>query len=276
MTSAIKNLDKLCIHTITTKPLKFEVACAKYAALGVKGISIWRDAVAGLDSQLVKNCLRTNGLSPVSYVRGGFFPALEAGKRAEAIMDNILMLEEAAAMEIPMLVLVCGSEPGQSLASSREQIKTAIEALLPRARELGVKLAIEPLHPMYADTRSALISLKQANDMCEYFQDEYLGVAVDVYHLWFDEELEKQIQRCGKNQKLFAFHICDWNVPTTDMLNDRGLMGEGCIPLKQIRGWVEEAGFSGFHEVEIFSTKFWEGNQDLFLEKILKAYKEHS
>ncbi|MEA3461324.1 MAG: sugar phosphate isomerase/epimerase family protein [Bacteroidota bacterium] len=276
MVSEIKNLDKLCIHTITTKPLGFEVACAKYAALGVKGISIWRDAVAGLDPRTVVNCLRANRLRAVSYVRGGFFPALESGKRAAAIEDNIRMLEEAAAMEIPMLVLVCGADPGQSLPASRDQIKAGIEAILPRARELHVKLAIEPLHPMYADTRSAITSLKQANELTEFFQDEYLGVAVDVYHLWFDEDLEQQIRRCGKNQKLFAYHICDWKIPTTDMLNDRGLMGEGCIPLKQIRAWVEEAGFTGFHEVEIFSTRFWEGDQDLFLDEIVRAYLKHS
>ena len=276
MVSEIRNLDKLCIHTITTKPLEFEEACAKYAALGVKGISIWRDAVAGLDPGTVINCLKTNGLIPVSYVRGGFFPSMEAGKRAAAIQDNLLMLQEAAGMEIPMLVLVCGAEPGQPLQTSREQIKAGIEAILPRARELNIKLAIEPLHPMYADTRSAITSLSQANELTEYFQDEFLGIAVDVYHLWFDEDLEKQVRRCGENQNLFAFHICDWKVPTGDMLNDRGLMGEGCIPLKQIRGWVEEAGFSGFHEVEIFSTKFWEEDQDLFLDKIVIAYKEHS
>jgi len=276
MASQIKNLDKLCIHTITTKPLGFEAACAKYAALGVKGISIWRDAVAGLDFRTVINCLKINDLSPVSYVRGGFFPALDAGKRAAAIQDNLLMLQEAAGLEIPMLVLVCGAEPGQALVVSREQIKAGIEALLPRARELKIKLAIEPLHPMYADTRSAITSLKQANDLAEFFQDEYLGVAADVYHLWFDADLEQQIRRCGKNKNLFAYHICDWNVPTSDMFNDRGLMGEGCIPLEQIRGWMEEAGFSGFHEVEIFSTKFWEADQGLFLEKIVKAYIEHS
>lgn len=276
MASEIKNLDRLCIHTITTKPLGFEEACARYAALGVRGISIWRDAVAGLDPRTVMNCLNSNGLSPVSYVRGGFFPALDEDRRAEAVEDNLLMLEEAAGMEIPMLVLVCGAEPAQPLQTSREQIKAGIEAILPRARELKVKLAIEPLHPMYADTRSAITSLKQANELAEYFQDEGLGVAVDVYHLWFDEDLENQIRRCGKNKKLFAFHICDWNVPTSDMLNDRGLMGEGCIPLKKIRGWVEEAGFSGFHEVEIFSTKFWKDDQDLFLDKIVKAYKKHS
>jgi sugar phosphate isomerase/epimerase len=276
MASEIKDLAKLCIHTITTKSLKFELACAKFAALGAKGISIWRDAVEGMDNKTVINCLRKNDLNPVSYVRGGFFPALEEEKRNAAIEDNIKMLREAAGMEIPMLVLVCGAEPGQSLQASRDQIKKGIETIMPLAKELNVKMAIEPLHPMYADTRSAITSLKQANEMAEYFNDEYLGIALDVYHLWFDDDLENQIKRCGKHKNLFAYHICDWNVPTEDMLLDRGLMGEGCIPLKQIRGWIEEAGFSGFHEVEIFSTKFWEGDQDLFLDKIVKAYLQHS
>ncbi|MFO7670307.1 MAG: sugar phosphate isomerase/epimerase family protein [Bacteroidales bacterium] len=276
MASEIKNLENLCIHTITTKPLKFGVACEKYAALGIKGISIWRDAVDGLDHRSVVSCLKEHNLTPVSYVRGGFFPAIEKRKRDSAIEDNILMLQEAAAMEIPMLVLVGGAEPRQSLQQSRDQIRQGIETLLPKARELNVKLAIEPLHPMYADTRSAVTSLEQANEIAEYFGDDFLGIAVDVYHLWFDGDLENQIKRCGSNHNLFAYHICDWNVPTVDMLLDRGVMGEGCIPLKQIRGWVEEAGFRGFHEVEIFSTRFWEGDQDLFLDKIVNAYRQNS
>lgn len=276
MAQEINDLNNLCVHTITTKPLKFEVACSKYAALGIKGISIWRDAVEGLDHRMVRNTLNDNGLTPVSYVRGGFFPALEVNKRETAIEDNLRMLQEAAGMEIPMLVLVCGADPRQSLVISRDQIQNGIDTLLPEARKLGVRMAIEPLHPMYADTRSAITSLRQANDMAEYFNDDYLGIAVDVYHLWFDEELEIQIKRCGKHNNLFAYHICDWNVPTEDMLLDRGLMGEGCIPLKQIRGWIEEAGFTGFNEVEIFSEKFWKGDQDLFLDKIIDAYFKHS
>ena len=276
MSSPIKDLNRLCVHTITTKPLKFEEACSKYAEHGIKGISIWRDAVEGISPQKVINGLKDNGLTAVSYVRGGFFPSVDEDRRRAAIADNLLMLQEAAEMEIPLLVLVCGSDPRQSLQTSRDQIQTGIEGIQAEARRLGVRLAIEPLHPMYADTRSAITSLKQANDMAEYFNDETLGVAVDVYHLWFDAELEEQIYRCGKNRNLYAFHICDWNVPTTDMLNDRGLMGEGCIPLKQIRGWVEKAGFSGFHEVEIFSAKFWYLDQDLFLKKIIDAYRNHS
>lgn len=270
------NLNKLCVHTITTKPLGFEQACSSYAAHGIKGISIWKEAVEGLDFRTVKRCLSDNGLKPVSYVRGGFFPALAVDKRNAAIENNRTMLREAAEMEIPLLVLVCGAEPGQSLQASRDQIRQGLESILPDARKLAVRMGIEPLHPMYADTRSAINSLRQANDMAEYFNDDLLGIVVDVYHLWFDDELEQQIHRCGDHKNLFAYHISDWNVPTVDMLNDRGLMGDGCIPLKQIRGWVEEAGFTGFHEVEIFSKKFWEEDQNLFLEKIVDAYLHHS
>ena len=126
--------------------------------------------------------------------------------------------------------------------------------LLPEAKAAGVKLAIEPLHPMYADTRSAINTLAQANDMAEALNSPWVGVAVDVYHLWWDPALENEIERCGRNNNLLAFHICDWKSPTIDMLNDRGLMGEGCIPIRKIRSWVEEAGFNGFIEVEIFSN----------------------
>lgn len=276
MYTKIKDLNKLCVHTITTKPLEFEDACSKYASIGVKGISIWRDAVEGIDTKIVKSCLKKNDLTPVSYVRGGFFPSIDEDKRKIAIKDNLEMIRESAEIEIPMLVLVCGAEPKQNLQTSREQIKAGIEAILPEAQRLGVKLAIEPLHPMYADTRSAITSLKQANVMAEYFNDDYVGIAVDVYHLWFDDDLENQIKRCGKNNNLYAYHICDWNVPTTDMLFDRGLMGEGCIPLKQIRAWVEETGFKGFNEVEIFSNKFWEQDQEQFLQNIKNAYLNHS
>jgi len=172
-----------------------------------------------------------------------------------------------------MVVLVCGAEPRQPLEDSRKQIQEGIQTLLPYAASAGVKLAIEPLHPMYADTRSAINTLAQANDMAEALKSPWVGVAVDVYHLWWDPTLEQEIKRCGQHKNLLAFHICDWNVPTTDMLNDRGLMGEGCIPIRKIRGWVEETGFSGFYEVEIFSNKFWREDQREFLKKIITAYE---
>jgi sugar phosphate isomerase/epimerase len=129
---------------------------------------------------------------------------------------------------------------------------------------------------MYADTRSAINTLAQANDMAEHFSSPFVGVAVDVYHLWWDPDLQAQIARCGAEDNLYAYHISDWLSPTQDMLNDRGLMGKGCIPLQQIRTWVEEAGFSGFHEVEIFSHRYWAGDQERFLKEIVTAYMQHS
>jgi sugar phosphate isomerase/epimerase len=144
--------------------------------------------------------------------------------------------------------------------------------LLPQAKAAGVKLAIEPLHPMYAGDRSAINTLEQANDMAEEINSDFVGVAVDVYHLWWDHHLKEEIKRCGKNNNLLAFHVCDWNVPTTDFLNDRGLMGDGCINVLEIRGWVEATGFRGYNEVEIFSDKYWAMDQQEYLKKIKHAY----
>src|SRR5207237_7995399 len=145
--------------------------------------------------------------------------------------DNSKAIEEAAELRTSMCVLVCGAYPSQSLDESRKQIRDGIAAILPDASAAGIKLTIEPLHPMYSDTRSAINTLAQANDMAEELNSPFVGVAVDVYHLWWDPFLEKEIKRCGENGNLSAFHICDWKVPTTDMLLDRGLMGEGCIPV---------------------------------------------
>jgi sugar phosphate isomerase/epimerase len=272
----MKNLDKLCIHTITTKPWPLETAIEKFAAAGVKGISVWRDVLENRNIVQAGELIRNHGLEVISLVRGGFFAHTSPQKRQSAIDDNLKAIDEAAALGSPMVVLVCGADPGQSLETSRQQIRAGIEAILPHAGACNIKLAIEPLHPMYAADRSAITTLAQANDMTTAIDSHLLGVAIDVYHLWWDPSLQQEIERCGKNGHLFAYHVCDWNVPTTDMLLDRGLMGEGCIPLKQISAWVEETGFRGYKEVEIFSTKFWAEDQDKFLEKIIHAYLNHT
>jgi sugar phosphate isomerase/epimerase len=272
----LTDLSQLCIHTITTKPWSIEEAVQNFSKEGIKGITVWRDALTGRNIKQTGQLIRDNGLSIVSLCRGGFFPAKEMAKRKIAIEDNIKAIDEAATLGAPMIVLVCGADANQSLEDSRKQIRDGIAELLPYAKATGVKLAIEPLHPMYADTRSAINTLAQANDMASELNSPLVGVAVDVYHLWWDPTLEQEIKRCGKNNHLFAFHICDWNVPTNDFLWDRGLMGEGCIPVRKIRGWVEETGFNGFYEVEIFSTKFWNEDQSQFLKKIITAYKEKS
>ncbi|CAN5420026.1 sugar phosphate isomerase/epimerase [soil metagenome] len=273
---ADNDLSKLCIHTITTKPWKIEEAAKNFSAAGVKGITVWRNALEGRSIKQTGCMLRDHGLSIVSLCRGGFFAHDDLSKRKAAIDDNKRAIEEAAELGTSMLVLVCGADPLQSLEDSRKQIQDGIAAIIPDASAGGIKLTIEPLHPMYADTRSAISALAQANDMAESLDSPWVGVVVDVYHLWWDPSLEKEIKRCGENGNLAAFHICDWKVPTTDMLLDRGIMGEGCIPVKKIRSWVEAAGFNGFNEVEIFSNAYWNEDQLKFLEKIIKAYKESS
>lgn len=266
---------KLCIHTITTRPLGFAEACRSYGERGIRGITIWRDAVKGIPPAEVRDRLTEHDLELVSYCRGGFFPDPDPGKRKMSINDNLKMIDEASALGAPMIVLVCGSHPDQPLQTSRDQIREGIEAILPAALSSGIKLAIEPLHPMYASDRSAINTMEQANDMAEAIGSHILGVAVDVYHVWWDPALKEEINRCGKNQHLFAFHISDWLTPTRHLLNDRGLMGEGCIDIPQIRSWVEATGFEGFHEVEIFSERWWAGDQGKFLDRIVDAYQRY-
>lgn len=273
--SEIKTPERLCIHTITTKPLAIEKAAELYKEEGVKGITVWRDALAGRNIRSTGNLLRQQGLAPVSLCRGGFFPSTDSKLRQIAIDDNRKAIDEAFELGTKLIVLVCGADPAQSLRESREQIFDGISAVLPFAEAAGIRLAIEPLHPMYADTRSAINTIEQANEMAERLASPWAGVAVDVYHLWWDPQLEEGIRRCGAKGNLFAFHVCDWKSPTTDLLNDRGLMGEGCIPLKRIRSWVEEAGFDGFIEVEIFSAAYWKEDQHEYLKKIVSAYLKY-
>jgi len=272
----LPSLSKLCIHTITTKSWNIEEAAKNFAAAGVKGITVWRDTLEGRDIKQTGHLLREHDLTIVSLCRGGFFSSKDASKRRTAIDDNKRAIAEAAALGTSMIVMVCGADPYQSLEDSRKQIRDGIAAIVPDAQAAGIKLAIEPLHPMYADARSAINTLAQANEMAEELNSPWVGVAVDVYHLWWDPMLKSEIQRCGENGHLMAFHICDWKVPTTDLLLDRGIMGEGCIPVKKIRSWVEATGFNGFNEVEIFSTTYWKEDQSDYLQKIISAYKEHS
>ena len=270
------DLSRLCIHTITTKPWPIETAIERFSAQGVGAMTVWRDALEGRDIAAAGKRVRDAGMDVVSLCRGGFFPAETAATRQEALDDNRRAIDEAAALGAPLVVLVCGAVPGQPLDVSRGQIRDGIEAVLPHAQAAGVKLGIEPLHPLYADSRSAVNTMAQANDIAEKINSPFVGVVVDVYHLWWDPDLETEIRRCGQMGKLFAFHVCDWRTPTEDMLNDRGLMGEGCINIRQIRGWVEEAGFDGYNEVEIFSNRYWAMEQEQFLERIVEAYTKHA
>ena len=276
MNSSPNDLSRLCLHTITTKPWTIEEAVRHYAAAGVRGITVWREALAGRDPAAIGRLIRDHGLAVVSLCRGGFFAAGTAGGRAAAIAENLRCIEQAAALGAPMIVLVCGAVAGQGLEESRKQITEGIAAIAPAAAAARVRLAIEPLHPMYADARSAVNTLSQARAIRAQIGSPWLGVAVDVYHTWWDEHLEDQIRAGGREGSLFAFHICDWLTPTTDLLEDRGLMGEGCIPIRRIRGWMQQAGFAGFHEVEVFSRRRWASDQNQYLGEVITAYLDHA
>ena len=222
--------------------------CARH---GIHGISPWRDQVALMGLAAAAAAIKANGLAVTGLCRGGFFTAPDWRD------DNRRAIEEAHALGARCLVLVVGSlAPGsKDLRGARQAVRDGIAEILPEARKAGVPLAIEPLHPMQAAERACVNTLEQALDLCDAL-GEGIGVAVDVYHTWWDPKLEAQIRRAAR-RRLLAYHICDWLVPTRDLLNDRGMMGDGVIDLPLIRSWMEGAGYSGFQEVEIFSELDW-------------------
>ncbi|MBG9387251.1 sugar phosphate isomerase/epimerase family protein [Caenimonas aquaedulcis] len=234
---------------------------------GIRAISPWRDQVAAAGLAEVSKLVKTHGLELSGYCRGGMFPAADpAGLRA-ADDDNRRAVDEAKELNAACLVLVVGGLPGalagkaahKDIALSRTQVHDGIARLLEYARAAGMPLAIEPLHPMYAADRACINTMEQALDVCDALDPPRtgaLGVAVDVYHVWWDPKLQAQIARAGR-ERLLALHVCDWLTPTTDLLNDRGMMGDGVIDIPRIRGWMEAQGFAGYSEVEIFSTGNW-------------------
>jgi len=272
----LTDFSRLCVHTITTKGWGLEEAVDNYAEAGVSGITVWRQWLDNRDTSKAGELIRSAGLEVVSLCRGGFYPALEQKSREDAIEDNKRAIEDAAAMGAPLVVLVCGAVPGQSLIESRKQITDGIATTLSLAESLGIKLAIEPLHPMYADDRSAINTLSTANDVCDELNHPLVGIAFDVYHLWWDPDLKAQTQRTLDTNRLFAYHVCDWMTPTTDLLNDRGLMGEGCIDLRGIRAMIERNGFEGMIEVEVFSNRWWNRPSEYFLNLIKESFLKYT
>lgn len=225
---------------------------------GITAISPWRDQVASVGLKEAARIVKANGLRVTGLCRGGMFPAETAGGRQAAIEDNLRAIDEAATLGADCLVLVVGGLPGSSkdIAGARQMVADGIAAMLPAARAAGVPLAIEPLHPMYAADRACVNTIDQALDIAEHL-GEGVGVAIDVYHVWWDPKLAAAIARAGRMGRIYAHHICDWLVPTRDMLLDRGMMGDGVIDLSGIRRMIEVAGYHGPQEVEIFSKDNW-------------------
>jgi sugar phosphate isomerase/epimerase len=258
----------LSINTATVRKQGDLVAITEACARAeIKAISPWRDQVATVGLNRAVAAVKDARLELSGYCRGGMFPA-DASRLQEATDDNRRAVDEAVALGAPCLVLVVGglpqysrpgSQPSKDIDAARAMVEDGIATLLEYSRQAGLPLAIEPLHPMYAADRACVNTMRQALDICDRVDPErtgMLGLAVDVYHLWWDPELKEQIRRTGKD-RLLAYHVCDWLVPTTDLLLDRGMMGDGVIDLRGIREAVEAVGFTGYSEVEIFSENNW-------------------
>ena len=278
------NHELLSINTATVrKQWPLDRIIEECARRDIRAISPWRDQVAAVGIDKIEQALRATGIRLSGYCRGGFFPAADAAGLKAALDDNRRAIDEARQLEAPCLVLVVGSLPGaltgspayHDIARARNEVRDGIAASLEYARQVGMPLAIEPLHPMQAAERACINTLEQALDLCDELdpgQTGMLGVAADLYHIWWDPKLQSQIERAGA-KRLLAWHVCDWLTPTRDLLNDRGMMGDGVIELKKCRQWMESAGYQGFAEVEIFSEHWWSQPGEVVLDTCIARHK---
>lgn len=258
------DVARLSINTATLHRLTLREAIEACARAGIAGIAPWRDRLQECGVAEARRLLRTHGLRVSGLCRGGMFTS------AGWLDDNRRAVDEAAEIGAECLVLVVGglAAGSKNIADARRQVRDGIAALLPYARAAGMPLAIEPLHPMYAADRACVNTLAQANDLCDAL-GEGIGVAIDVYHVWWDPSVEREIERAGR--RILAFHVCDWLVPTRDLLLDRGMMGDGVIDIPRLRERVESAGYRGALEVEIFSAENWWNRP---AEEVLRVCKE--
>ena len=274
----------LSINTATVrKQASLDRIIEACAAQGVRKISPWRDQVHPVGLDRIARQIRDAGVTLSGYCRGGFFTATDAAGLQAALDDNRRAIDEAKTLGSPCVVLVAGSLPGalegrprsKDITLARSQVSDGIAATLEYARSVGMPLAIEPLHPMQAAERACVNTLEQALDVCDALdpgRSGMLGVAVDAYHVWWDPKLESQIARAGR-ERLLAFHVCDWLTPTRDLLNDRGMMGDGIIDLRGLRARVEAAGYQGPIEVEIFSEAWWQQPIDAVIRIVIERFR---
>ncbi len=262
----------LSLNTVTVKE-KWGLrdcieGCARH---GIPGISPWRDVLHAMGTAAAAKAIRDAGLSVSGLCRGGMFPAADAAGRAAAIEDNRRAIAEAHALGAACLVMVCGGLPegSKDLDGARAMVRDGLHAITDDARAAGVTIALEPLHPMTCADRSVLSTLGQALDLCDELGDG-VGIALDVYHVWWDPALRAGMTRAGA--RIAAFHACDWMVPTTDTVFDRGLPGEGVIDIPGIRAMAEAGGYRGHVEVEILSRRWWSADPDDVLREIQKRH----
>jgi sugar phosphate isomerase/epimerase len=234
------------------------------AAQGFGGIAPWRREIEGRDVRAIARRISDAKLKVTGYCRSTFMPAKARSEFNAAIDSNRKAIEDAAILGADSFVMVVGGLPegSKDLPGARAQVAEGTALLLEHGKRHGVRIALEPLHPVYAADRSCLTLLSEALDLCDEVEpsaasDPWLGTCLDVYHLWWDPNLYKGIARAGSKRRIFGFHVCDWLVPTKDMLNDRGMMGDGVIDIPRIRESVERAGYDSLVEVEIFSSADW-------------------
>ncbi|MFM0219622.1 MULTISPECIES: sugar phosphate isomerase/epimerase family protein [Paraburkholderia] len=279
-----QHLEHFALNTATLRQWPLERIIEGCARRGIRAIAPWHADAERVGVAQTKRLLREAQIELAGYCRGGLFPVAQASERDAVFERNRRVLDAARELDAPCVVLVVGGLPGamegepqsRDLAGAREQVKDGIARILDYAKSLRMPLAIEPLHPMYAADRACVNTLEHALDLCDALDPSMqgdLGVAVDCYHVWWDPKVDAQIARAGK-QRLLGFHVCDWLVPTRDMLNDRGMMGDGVIDIARLRSQVERAGFDGFIEVEIFSSdNWWKRDGDDVLDTCVARYR---
>jgi sugar phosphate isomerase/epimerase len=250
------DLARLSLNQATTMNWGMAATIEGCARAGVGWIGLWRHKVAEIGLGETTRRMRAAGIRASSLCRGGYFPAGTVDERQARIDDNRRAIDEAAELGATVLVLVCGPSADRDLDAARRMVEEGICAVAPYAHERGVSLAIEPLHPMFAGDRSVVVTLGQANGLAERIGLPGVGVAVDVYHVWWDPEVYAQIGNAGG--RILGFHVSDWLVPPPDHLLGRGMMGDGVIQLRRLREAVDAAGYAGPIEVEIFNQQVWD------------------
>ncbi|WP_330477729.1 sugar phosphate isomerase/epimerase [Streptomyces platensis] len=276
-------LDRLSLNQETIRQWSLPELADGCARAGVRGVGLWRAPVQQYGVAAAARLIRDAGLRVSSLCRGGFFTALEPGERAAALDDNRAALDEAAALGTDTLVLVSGGLPpgSRDLAGARERIADALGELAPYAAERGVRLSLEPLHPMYAADRCVVSTLAQALDLAERFPADRVGVVVDTYHLWWDDTVGAQIGRAGgtggaAGSRIAAFQLADWVTPLPEgALLGRGQLGDGAVDLRWFRERVETAGYGGPVEVEIFNPALWARDGAEVLAEVVRRVRTH-
>ncbi len=264
------DVARLSLNQATTQQWNVRQAVEGCARAGIPAIGLWRQKVDETGIAESARLVRDAGLRVSSLCRGGFFPAATKAERAARIDDNRRAIDEAAELGTDVVVLVCGPAPDRDIEAARDMVRDGIAALVPYAEERSVKLAIEPLHPMFAADRSVIVTLAQALDIAQQFDQRQVGVAIDVYHVWWDPTVYHQINRAAG--RIFGFHVNDWIVPPPDLLLGRGMMGDGVIELRRLRSAVDEAGYDGVIEVEIFNQALWDTPADQVLSLMCERY----